>query len=233
MPSPTPPLRSPSRAKLRPTPSPRFSRILLSHGPVAFTLMPAVPPVPVPVPGSRPRQPPRDTHVPSPLFRVAMQRRLRMPIWECGTACGLCGEVLDRWGDRALCCGRGDRVLRHNAVRNIVCSVAEFTSISPLRSLASCSLPGPTPVVPALTLTFPPHTFSPLAAAAAPWGNFASPFSSSSLSLLSLSAPVSLSAPAGFPLRFRVAALPSSSPLLRPSPSPSLLSSLVLPLLLL
>ena len=34
-----------------------------------------------------------------------------MPIWDGDTACGLCGEVLDRWGDHAICCsGGGDRV---------------------------------------------------------------------------------------------------------------------------
>ena len=44
----------------------------------------------------------------------------------------MCGKVLDRWGDHALCCcGGGDRVLRHNAIRNVVCSaVAEFTTVS-------------------------------------------------------------------------------------------------------
>ena len=36
----------------------------------------------------------RDLHIPSSLFRVAMQRRLRMPLWDCDAACGLCGEVL-------------------------------------------------------------------------------------------------------------------------------------------
>ena len=52
---------------------------------------------------------------------------------DCDAVCGLCGEVLDRWGDYALCCGGGgDRVLCHNAIPNTVCSaVAEFTSISP------------------------------------------------------------------------------------------------------
>ena len=35
----------------------------------------------------------------------------------------------DRWGDHSLlCCGGGDRVLRHNAIRS---AVAEFTSASP------------------------------------------------------------------------------------------------------
>ena len=74
-----------------------------------------------------------DSHVPSPLFRVALQRRLRMALWDHDSAYSMCGEVLDRWGDHALsCCGGGDRVLRHNAIRDVVCSaVAEFTSVSP------------------------------------------------------------------------------------------------------
>ena len=45
-----------------------------------------------------------DTHVPLPLLRTALRRRLRMPIWDSDTACGLCGEVLDRWGAHAICC---------------------------------------------------------------------------------------------------------------------------------
>ena len=73
-----------------------------------------------------------DSHVPSSLFRVALQRRLRMPLWDHDSACSMCGEVLDRWGDHALSCCCGRWVLRHNAVRNVVCSaVAEFTSVSP------------------------------------------------------------------------------------------------------
>ena len=62
---------------------------------------------------------------------MALQRRLRMPLWDRDTACNMCGEVLDRWGDHALaCCCGGDRVLRHNAIRD--CSaVAEFTTVSP------------------------------------------------------------------------------------------------------
>ena len=74
-----------------------------------------------------------DSHVSSPLFCVALQRRLRMPSWDRDTACSMCGEVLDRWGDHALgCCCGGDRVLRHNAIRDVVCSaVAEFTTVSP------------------------------------------------------------------------------------------------------
>ena len=82
-----------------------------------------------------------DTHIPSPLFWVALQRRLRMLVWDRDSAYGMCGEVL---GDHSLsCCGGDDRVFRHNAVRNIVCSaVAEFTSVSP--ELEKPRAPAPT-----------------------------------------------------------------------------------------
>ena len=45
----------------------------------------------------------------------------------------MCGEVLDRWGDHAFSCScGGDKILRHNAIRYVVCSaVSEFTSVSP------------------------------------------------------------------------------------------------------
>ena len=74
-----------------------------------------------------------DSHVSSSLFRVVLQRRLRMPLWDRDTACSMCGKVLHRWGDHALaCCCGGDRVLRHNAIRDVVCSaVAEFITVSP------------------------------------------------------------------------------------------------------
>ena len=56
-----------------------------------------------------------------------------MPLWDHDSACSMCGEVLDHWGDHALFCGcGGDKILRHNAIRDVVCSaVSEFTSVSP------------------------------------------------------------------------------------------------------
>ena len=71
-----------------------------------------------------------ETHFLSPLSKVALRRRICMPVWDHDSACGMCGEVLDQWDDHALsCCGGGDRALRHNAVRDVVCStVSEYTS---------------------------------------------------------------------------------------------------------
>ena len=56
-----------------------------------------------------------------PLFRVALRRRLRAPVYDTDGHCPSCGQPLDRWGDHALVCAcSGDRTIRHNAVRNIV-----------------------------------------------------------------------------------------------------------------
>ena len=66
-----------------------------------------------------------DTHIPPPLFRVSLRRRLRMPIWSQDSNCSLCGQVLDKVGDHALACGcGGDRVSRHNLIRDVVHSAA-------------------------------------------------------------------------------------------------------------
>ena len=88
----------------------------------------------------------RDTHIPSPLFRVALQRRLRMPVWDCDAACGLCGIV-------------------GVAVPFVVVagSLSSLQFPPNWRSAASWSLPGPvTSVAPALAPTSPPVPTSPL-----------------------------------------------------------------------
>ena len=66
-----------------------------------------------------------ESHIPSPLFKVSILRRLRMPIWAQDTNCSLCGQVMDKWGDHALVCScGGDRVVRHNMIRDVVHSAA-------------------------------------------------------------------------------------------------------------
>ena len=57
----------------------------------------------------------------APLYRVALRRRLRVPVFSQEGPCPCCGEPLDIWGDHCLsCCCAGDRVVRHNDVRNVV-----------------------------------------------------------------------------------------------------------------
>ena len=48
-----------------------------------------------------------ESHIPSPLFKVSLRRRLRMPVWTQDTNCSLCGQVMDKWGDHALVCSCG------------------------------------------------------------------------------------------------------------------------------
>ena len=56
-----------------------------------------------------------------PLFVVALRRRLRIHIFDSETACPCCGDILDVWGDHCLTCScAGNRVIRHNSVRDVV-----------------------------------------------------------------------------------------------------------------
>lgn len=55
------------------------------------------------------------------LFKVALQRRLRLRTAAADTCCPCCGDVLDTFGDHALvCCCKGDRNVRHNAIRDVI-----------------------------------------------------------------------------------------------------------------
>jgi hypothetical protein len=73
----------------------------------------------------------------SELFKVALKRRLRMPVFEQDSHCPLCGQVLDTWGDHALVCQcGGDRTIRHNAMRNAFFEEASEAGTRPEREKA-------------------------------------------------------------------------------------------------
>ena len=56
----------------------------------------------------------------APLFRVALKRRLRAPVYAGDDFCPCCGQVRDKWGDHALTCPcNSERTVRHNVVRDI------------------------------------------------------------------------------------------------------------------
>ena len=62
-----------------------------------------------------------DREIDEPLYRICVQRRLRVPMFSGDEACTLCGSPMDRFGDHALVClCGGDRTVRHNAVRDQV-----------------------------------------------------------------------------------------------------------------
>jgi hypothetical protein len=80
----------------------------------------------------------------APLFRVALQRRLRMPILDKDEYCPCCGGVMDTWGDHAIVCPcGGDRTIRHNAVHNVCFEEADGASLRPEREKAGLLPPRP------------------------------------------------------------------------------------------
>lgn len=60
-----------------------------------------------------------DRKIDSPLFQIALKRRLRAPIFQHDGFCPSCGDCMDRFADHALTCAcKGDRTIRHNEIRN-------------------------------------------------------------------------------------------------------------------
>ena len=60
-----------------------------------------------------------EREIDEPLYRICVQRRLRVPIFQGDEACPFCGAPMDRFGDHAVVCScGGDRVVRHNSIRD-------------------------------------------------------------------------------------------------------------------
>jgi hypothetical protein len=73
----------------------------------------------------------------SVLFRIFLQRRLRLRVTEQDEACMACGGVMDTWGDHALVCPcQGDRTRRHNIMRDLVAVEAARGSLGPEKEKA-------------------------------------------------------------------------------------------------
>eukprot|EP00666_Eupelagonemidae_sp_cell4sb_P002635 gene2635-biopygen4211 len=65
-------------------------------------------------------------------FRVMLQRRLRIPIYDGSFHCSFCASVMDAYGDHALACsGGGDRTIRHNILRNIAFRLCHAAGLRP------------------------------------------------------------------------------------------------------
>ena len=72
------------------------------------------------------------THVDPLLFRTMIQRRLRTPIFENEFYCPFCDEIVDRYGDHCLTCScGGDRIKRHNLLRNEVFYFCNSAGLNP------------------------------------------------------------------------------------------------------
>ena len=83
-------------------------------------------------------------HVVTPLFRIMVRLRLRLPVADSDLACPLCDGTADRYGDhaRACPCG-GDRVKRHNHLRNLLAARAKTAGLQPEVEKANLLPPRP------------------------------------------------------------------------------------------
>ena len=76
-------------------------------------------------------------HMDNPLFKIALRRRIRAPVFASDGFCVLCGGCSDKYGDHAIVCPcRGDRTVRHNEVRNIVFQEAVRAGVGPEKEKA-------------------------------------------------------------------------------------------------
>ena len=72
------------------------------------------------------------TQVDPCLYKIMVQRWLRLPLYECEFHCSFCDEVVDRFGDHCLTCScKGDRTKRHNLIRNEVFHLCNSAGLNP------------------------------------------------------------------------------------------------------
>ena len=76
-------------------------------------------------------------------FRPCLQYWLGLPIFAEGVRCPVCRSVADPFGDHHVGCGgNGDRIHRHNSIRDAIFSAAQTAALAPrkeLPSLVPCS----------------------------------------------------------------------------------------------
>ena len=77
------------------------------------------------------------------LYRIAVAFRLGLPVLNNEISCPLCMQPINVYGDHATCCAKnGDLVVRHNALRNLVYSIASDGLLKPV--LEKQGILGPT-----------------------------------------------------------------------------------------
>jgi hypothetical protein len=76
-------------------------------------------------------------------FRPCLQYWLGLPIFAEGVRCPVCWSVADPFGDHHVGCGgNGDRIHRHNSIRDAIFSAAQTAALAPRKefpSLVPCS----------------------------------------------------------------------------------------------
>ena len=67
-------------------------------------------------------------------FRISVLYRLGMPVFQSEGACIACDQYSDRYGDHAVgCVSQGERIARHNHLRDAIYHTAQSAQLGPLR----------------------------------------------------------------------------------------------------
>ena len=67
-------------------------------------------------------------------FLSVTKYRLGINIYTRAGPCPACGHHNDRLGDHAMCCGNnGERILRHNMLRDVIFSTAQSAALGPTK----------------------------------------------------------------------------------------------------
>ena len=73
-------------------------------------------------------------HLRSPEFVLALKYRLGMPVFDSAGPCPACLRESDVYGDHAMCCGAGgERISRHNNLRDAIFDTAVAAGLGPVR----------------------------------------------------------------------------------------------------
>ena len=66
-------------------------------------------------------------------FAIAVAYRLGVPVLDQEIPCPLCKQPINIFGDHAACCAKkGDVIIRHNSLRNLVDSIGTDALLSPV-----------------------------------------------------------------------------------------------------
>ena len=72
-----------------------------------------------------------DTVLPPRIYRTAVARLLGQPVFS-SAPCHLCEQTIGPMGDHPLCCKKsGDRITRHNLLRNLVFKLVDSGLLAP------------------------------------------------------------------------------------------------------
>ena len=76
----------------------------------------------------------RCLHLQDQEFRCCLRYWLGVPLHSAPYSCPECSGTADEYGDHQVGCGgNGDRIFRHNAVRDVIFSVAQSAALAPTR----------------------------------------------------------------------------------------------------